>query len=37
VTAALIATDLDRTLIYSRAAMTGTQYSAGNLRCIEYY
>ena len=35
-TAALIATDLDRTLIYSRAAMTGSQYSTGNLRCIEY-
>ncbi|MEV1133934.1 HAD family hydrolase [Rhodococcus coprophilus] len=36
-TAALIATDLDRTLIYSRAAMTGSQYSTGNLRCIEYF
>lgn len=33
---ALIATDLDRTLIYSRGAMTDSQFSAGNLLCVEY-
>jgi len=34
---ALVATDLDRTLIYSRAAMTGDQFEAQDLLCVEYY
>ncbi|SUE15886.1 mannosyl-3-phosphoglycerate phosphatase [Rhodococcus gordoniae] len=34
---ALVATDLDRTLIYSRAAMTGDQFATQDLLCVEYY
>ena len=34
---ALVATDLDRTLIYSRAAMTGDQFDTQDLLCVEYY
>ncbi len=34
---ALVATDLDRTLIYSRAAMTGDQFDTQALLCVEYY
>lgn len=34
---ALLASDLDRTLIYSRAAMTDEQVAGTNLLCVEYY
>lgn len=34
---ALVATDLDRTLIYSRAAMTVDQFDTQDLLCVEYY
>jgi hydroxymethylpyrimidine pyrophosphatase-like HAD family hydrolase len=37
VTTALIASDLDRTLIYSRAAMTRAQLDRGDLLCVEYH
>ncbi|MEU5841421.1 HAD family hydrolase [Rhodococcus sp. NPDC047139] len=36
-TPVLVATDLDRTLIYSRAAMTGDQFDSRDLMCVEYY
>lgn len=36
-TTALIASDLDRTLIYSRAAMTPTQLDRTDLLCVEYF
>lgn len=34
---ALIATDLDRTMIYSRGAMGEDRFAAGGLLCVEYY
>lgn len=34
---ALIATDLDRTMIYSRGAMGEDRFAAGGLVCVEYY
>jgi hydroxymethylpyrimidine pyrophosphatase-like HAD family hydrolase len=37
VTSALIATDLDRTLIYSKGAMVGNQFDTSTLVCVEYY
>ncbi|MBH0119100.1 HAD family hydrolase [Rhodococcus sp. CX] len=36
-TTALIASDLDRTLIYSRAAMTRAQFDRDDLLCVEYH
>lgn len=34
---ALIATDLDRTMIYSRGAMGEDRFAEGGLLCVEYY
>ena len=33
----LVATDLDRTLIYSRSAMGDTQFGSVPIRCVERY